>query len=46
MAANGAVMRTGVVGALFFQDKDSVGGIQRTMEAAISIGALTHADPR
>lgn len=46
LAANGAVMRTGVIGALFWQDKDAVGGLERSMRAAAEIAATTHADPR
>ncbi|CAG7850575.1 SubName: Full=Related to ADP-ribosylglycohydrolase, putative-Aspergillus flavus {ECO:0000313/EMBL:CCA69891.1} [Serendipita indica DSM 11827] len=40
MAANGAVMRTGVVGALFFKDA------QILYSTAINVAATTHADPR
>ena len=40
MAANGAVMRTGVVGALFYKDE------QLLYTTAIDVAATTHADPR
>ncbi|KDQ20018.1 hypothetical protein BOTBODRAFT_125553 [Botryobasidium botryosum FD-172 SS1] len=46
LASNGAVMRTGIVGALFWQDKDGVGGIERTIKVAAEVAATTHADPR
>lgn len=40
LAANGAVMRTPVVGALFF-DKPNV-----LYDVSIDLAAVTHADPR
>ncbi|PVG02452.1 ADP-ribosylglycohydrolase [Serendipita vermifera] len=40
MAANGAVMRTPVIGALFFNDEETL------YDSAISTAAVTHADPR
>jgi len=46
MAANGAVMRTGIVGALVFQDTEGISGLDRTFRAAIDIASTTHADPR
>ena len=46
MAANGAVMRTCILGCLLFIDKDGQGGMERTMKTAIDIAKTTHADPR
>jgi len=46
LAANGAVMRTPVVGALLYQDKDGKSGDLRTFEAATAVASTTHADPR
>ena len=40
MAANGAVMRTPVVGALLFKDQGKL------YKAAINVAGVTHADPR
>ncbi|KAG8826337.1 hypothetical protein FRC19_009120 [Serendipita sp. 401] len=40
MAANGAVMRTPIVGALFYMNQDAL------YSTAIDIAATTHADPR
>jgi hypothetical protein len=40
MAANGAVMRTPVIGALFFNDQ------RKLYNSAINVAAVTHADPR
>ena len=39
-AANGAVMRTSVIGALFFNDSEKL------YKSAINVAAVTHADPR
>ncbi|CAE6518713.1 unnamed protein product [Rhizoctonia solani] len=46
VAANGAVMRTAIIGALIFQDLDGVSGVDRAMDAALQIAATTHPDPR
>ena len=46
LAANGAVMRTPVIGALLYQDKDEKSGYLRTFEAATAVASTTHADPR
>ena len=46
VAANGAVMRTAIIGCLLFPDADGVSGIERSMSSAIQIAATTHADPR
>ncbi|KAG9122387.1 hypothetical protein FRC07_001271 [Ceratobasidium sp. 392] len=46
VAANGAVMRTAIIGALLFQDQDGVNGIDRAMHAAVQVAATTHPDPR
>lgn len=40
MAANGAVMRTSVIGALFSNDQEKL------YRSAINVAAVTHADPR
>jgi ADP-ribosylglycohydrolase len=40
MAANGAVMRTAVVGALFYKDMNVV------YSTAMNLAKTTHADPR
>ena len=40
MAANGAVMRTPVIGALFFNDQPKL------YKSAMNVAAVTHADPR
>jgi ADP-ribosylglycohydrolase len=40
MAANGALMRTPVIGALLYSDRDAL------YSSAINIAATTHADPR
>ncbi|KAG9118883.1 hypothetical protein FRC07_006389 [Ceratobasidium sp. 392] len=46
VASNGAAMRTGIIGALLFQDSDGTNGVNRAMHAAVQVGATTHADPR
>ncbi|QRV88588.1 ADP-ribosylglycohydrolase [Ceratobasidium sp. AG-Ba] len=46
VASNGAVMRTGIIGALLFRDLDGENGIDRAIRVAIQIAAVTHADPR
>jgi len=46
VAANGAVMRTPIIGALLYQDKDGKSGDLRTFEAATGVASTTHADPR
>ncbi|QRV73781.1 ADP-ribosylglycohydrolase [Ceratobasidium sp. AG-Ba] len=46
VAANGAVMRTAIIGALLFQDVDGVNGVDRAMHASLLVGATTHPDPR
>ncbi|KAG8784702.1 hypothetical protein FRC12_018372 [Ceratobasidium sp. 428] len=46
VAANGAVMRTAIIGALLFPDRDGVNGIDRAMHAAVQVAATTHPDPR
>ncbi|CAE6436168.1 unnamed protein product [Rhizoctonia solani] len=45
VAANGAVMRTAIIGALF-QDSNGVSGVDRAMDAALQIASTTHPDPR
>ncbi|KAG8746099.1 hypothetical protein FRC10_006202 [Ceratobasidium sp. 414] len=45
VAANGAVMRTAIIGALLFQDRDGINGIDRAMHAAVQVAATTHPDP-
>lgn len=40
MAANGAVMRTPVIGALLF------GNQEKMYKSAIHVAGITHADPR
>ncbi|KAB5593910.1 ADP-ribosylglycohydrolase [Ceratobasidium theobromae] len=46
VAANGAVMRTAIIGALIFQDANGKNGIDRAMDAAVQIATTTHPDPR
>ena len=46
MAANGAVMRTAIIGAVLFQDAGGVNGIDNAMDAAVQVAATTHPDPR
>ncbi|CAE6441304.1 unnamed protein product [Rhizoctonia solani] len=46
VAANGAVMRTAIIGALLYQDFNGVGGVERAMDAALQVAATTHPDPR
>ncbi|KAG8700029.1 hypothetical protein FRC09_006217 [Ceratobasidium sp. 395] len=46
VAANGAVMRTAIIGVLLFPDRDGVNGIDRAMHAAVQVAATTHPDPR
>ncbi|KAJ1306510.1 hypothetical protein OPQ81_007512 [Rhizoctonia solani] len=46
VAANGALMRTAIIGTLVFQDSNGVNGVNRAMDAALQIAATTHPDPR
>ncbi|CAE6408639.1 unnamed protein product [Rhizoctonia solani] len=46
VAANGALMRTAILGALMFQDSNGVGGVDRAMDTALQVAATTHPDPR
>ncbi|KAF8705340.1 ADP-ribosylglycohydrolase, partial [Rhizoctonia solani] len=46
VAANGALMRTAIIGALLFQDSDGTNGVDRAMDAALQLAATTHPDPR
>ncbi|CAE7151326.1 unnamed protein product [Rhizoctonia solani] len=46
VAANGAVMRTAMIGALIFQDSNGISGLDRSMDAALQMAATTHPDPR
>ncbi|KAG8691531.1 hypothetical protein FRC08_010157 [Ceratobasidium sp. 394] len=39
-------MRTAIIGALLFQDREGISGIDRAMHAAVQVAATTHPDPR
>ncbi|CAE6413977.1 unnamed protein product [Rhizoctonia solani] len=46
VAANGALMRTAIIGAFLFQDSNETSGVDRAMDAALQLAATTHPDPR